>query len=200
MQTLAVRCESLDDRAPLMMGTAATFVGSTRYLLGKVHEAGYLPDLRRETLLTLVRAPYVATENRALPVAQASPARRAHGDDWRTWVGDHVRLSDAEWVDAVRGDWNGAIETVLDLGLLAIGVGGFITGLLRITGAHDVGSAKTNMHRFDAELLARLSGPLGCLPRLGSPSGGFSEQERYLAQALPGARFTPVSGPSIGLI
>lgn len=200
MLALTVNDAGLDTLGPVTLGTAATFIGSSRYLLAKMQAAGYLADLNRSTVVALGQVPFISTPTRLLPVAQASPAKRATGEGWRRWVGDHARLPDAEWLDAVRGDWNGAVESVLDVGLLAIGLGGFITGLLRVTGAQPVGSRETNLVRFDAELLARMTGPIGRRPHLGRPTGGFTEQERGLAEVLPGARFNPVSGPSIGLI
>jgi hypothetical protein len=189
----------IDEHMPMTVGTAATFAGTTRHLLSKVHDAGYLPDLRRSNLLPLARAQYARTADASLPIAQASPARPAAGDAWRDWVGDGPHLSDSAWVDAVRGDWNGPVEAVVAAGILAVGVGGFITGLLRITGADPVGVG-TNTVRFHAELLARLMGPLGEVPHLGAPTGGFSAEERALAEILPGCRYATISGPCIGFI
>lgn len=172
------------------------------HLVEKLIDAGYL--MANETTDDdLAHFEQAATISAAgdLAVIQAAPVV-PETKPWRPYFGTSSYLSDADYADALRGDWNAKgldIHAILTTGYLAVGCGGFIVGLLRVEPELDPAS-NSELTRFKAKTLAHLT-------RSQTISGGSQLGTDYLASAAEpelqfayrviGKRFEPRRGGSI---
>ncbi|MCC3299488.1 hypothetical protein [Arthrobacter caoxuetaonis] len=140
---------------PISAAAAARLAGISRHAVDKLVSAGYL-RLVRPDVEALLRRPFVAAGG-ALPVIQTDAAQR--DGTWRPYAGDSVTLSDADWLLAQSGDWTGVnSKAVVDTGYLLVGLGGVVTGAVRVHGRAP--GAPAGKVRWKLSLIGRLEGTL----------------------------------------
>lgn len=176
----------------LTSNAAAVYLGTTRRNITKLLDAGYLKDLALSSLDPIRRADFVSAGNH-LPLIQTAPAEESD-DGWRKWWGDAPALSDEDWLDAQRGDWNGAgPERIEKVGYLLVGLGGVITGVTKVIRA--VPSGHPRRARFELELLGRLTGELRSYEKTFPEAP--TDEEQLFAHSLVGKRYEPRAGGSV---
>ncbi|OOP65274.1 hypothetical protein BMF89_00030 [Arthrobacter sp. SRS-W-1-2016] len=177
---------------PLTPNAAAAYLNTTRPNIAKLLASGYLRHLSMSSLTPLRKADFV-TGGGSLPLIQTAPAEEST-DGWRKWWGDAPHLSDADWLDAQRGDWTGAgADRIFKVGYLLVGLGGLITGVTKVIKA--VPSGDPRKARFELELLGRLTGEVRTYEKTFPETS--SEEERLFAFSLVGKRYEPRAGGSV---
>lgn len=178
----------------LSENAAATYLGTTRRNITRLLAAGYLEDLTLSSLDPIRKADFVSA-GKQLPLIQTAPAEVAVEDpDWRKWWGDAPTLSNEDWLDAQRGDWNGAgPDRIEKVGYLLVGLGGIITGVTKVIRA--IPSGHPRKARFELELLGRLTGDLRSFQK--SFPETPSDEEQLFAHSLVGKRYEPRAGGSV---
>lgn len=181
----------------LSMRAAAAFLGMRDYQLKKLVDAGFVPNLFRATIAPLFGAQFVSTADGVLPVAQTGVA--AIDGRWRALSGASPTMTDDEFIDAARGDWTATpVGACLKAGVLGVGLGDWIVGAVLIRSVDPTPKPDPKTTRFDAELLARLDGPLGTGSiRYGSTT---TPAQRGWAADFLGRRFVAKRGGSVTLI
>lgn len=172
---------------------AAQWVNAGTGSLVKLLASKYLSDLRVSQLMALRSAPFV-NGSRTIPLLQVAVAAREDPRvTWRTHVGDSPNLSDEEWCNAVRGDWRGInAHEINKIGYLLIGMGGVVTGVLKITGIDE--NSSPSRVRFQGQALGRLRSDLAT--GLQTKDASASKPEKQLVQTVLGQRFEPRAGGS----
>jgi hypothetical protein len=114
------------------MRAAATYLGMRDYQLKKLVAAAYVPNLFRATIAPLFGARFVSTAAHELPIAQTGVA--AVDGTWRALSGVSPSMSDAEFIDAARGDWTATpVAACLKAGVLGLGLGDWTVGAVLIS-------------------------------------------------------------------
>lgn len=169
--------------------------------LSKLLNSGYL-TLQEVCVEKAARADFLTIASGQVVVIQTDvAAESAEVPSWRPYVGDGPELTDAEWLDANRGDWHGFDpHQALTAGYALVTLGSYVTGVIRLHGLelsrHDRYQIK---HRFHAEVVARLTTTSSGQPPLADAQRSRREvacgpNERPLAQIL-GQRIAPKAGP-----
>ncbi|GAA4034033.1 hypothetical protein GCM10023063_17450 [Arthrobacter methylotrophus] len=176
----------------LTPNAAAAYLNTTRPNIAKLLASGYLRHLSMSSLTPLRKADFV-TAGGSLPLIQTAPAEEST-DGWRKWWGDAPHLSDADWLNAQRGDWTGAgAERIVKAGYLLVGLGGLITGVTKVIKA--VPSGDPRKARFELQLLGRLTGELKSGDRFFNTEA--SDEDLALARSIVGKRYEPRAGGSV---
>lgn len=166
---------------------AARLAGISRHAVDKLVSAGYLRLIRAD-VGALIRRPSLSAGG-ALPVLQADTA--APDGTWRPYTGDAPTLSDAEWLLAQSGDWTGAsTKAVAGAGYLLVGLGGVVTGVVRVLGRAP--GAPAGKVRWRLELTGRLAGTLA-EGRLKFGRGITPEEEQLVRDSV-GMRYPAKRG------
>ncbi|MFJ6141572.1 hypothetical protein [Kitasatospora sp. NPDC092286] len=143
----------------LTRNQAASLLGLSPNTVTKLLNSDFLPDLRASRVLALSRAPQVTVTTGYLPVlrtaAAAPPADPA--EDPRPFLGDSATISDLEFLEANRMWWRCDAERIVQAGVLAIAVAGWVTGVLSIHAREDSRVGRTEIrHSFKAEVAGRV--------------------------------------------
>lgn len=187
--------------ARLSQAEARRQLGMHQHALSKLIDSGYL-SLDEACVEAAARADFMTIESGRVVVIQTDVATVSVEDPpWRMYVGDSPGLTDAEWLNASRGDWHGFDpRQALDAGYALITLGTYITGVIRLhqleLSRHDRHQIK---HRFQAQIVARLTQTNSDQPPLADPHQARHEVacgpgEQALAQLL-GQRIRPKAGP-----
>lgn len=175
-----VKAEVVDE--PVSISAAARLTGMSRHSVEKIVGGGYI-RLVRSDITALAREPFISAGG-ALPVVQTDVAET--DGTWRPYTGDASWLTDADWLLAQAGDWTGvSSRAIVDAGYLAVGLGGMVTGIVRVEGRAP--GAPAGRIRWRISLVGRLTSSL----RAGGLSFGddVSTQERELVLQTLGMRY-----------
>ncbi len=187
--------------ARLSQAEARRQLGVHQNALSKLIDSGYL-SLGEACVEAAARADFMSIESGRVVVIQTDVATvSAEDPSWRPYVGDGPGLTDAEWLDASRGDWHGFDpHQALAAGYALITLGSYVTGVIRLLqlelSRHDRYQIK---HRFEAQIVARLTETTPGQPPLADPERSRHEVacgpgEHTLARLL-GRRIRPKAGP-----
>lgn len=140
---------------PMSTAAAARLTGMSRHSIEKIVGGGYI-DLIRSDVTRLGQEPYIVSGG-TLPVIQTDVAEE--DGTWRPYTGDALWLSDEDWLLAQSGDWSGiSSKDVVEAGYMAVGLGGMVTGLVRVNGR--AAGAPAGKIRWNLSLVGRLVGTL----------------------------------------
>lgn len=175
-------------------GSIAKLAGTTEHLVNKLLRGGYL-DLSRASVEAFIRAGHVSAGGQ-LPVLKTDAPAPDDGT-WRDWSGDGISLSNTDWYHAVRGDWTGVtVPKVLSAECLLGGLGGLITGVVKVEDPDETGDARKV--RFKGILVGRLVSNISRGDVYLNPAA--SDEDREFASAVIGKRYTTERGGSVSYI
>ena len=143
----------------LTRAQAQMVLGLTPKTVSMLLASRFLPDLRASRVHALSRARRIIVTSGRLPVLRAGAAVPPPEDyDRREFLGDGAGLSDRQFLEASRRWWRCDADAVVSAGLLAVAVGGWVTGVLAVRGVerswrHGSGQVR---YAFDAEVAGRV--------------------------------------------
>ena len=180
----------------LSRNQAASLLGVSLATVDKLVSSQYLPALTSSAVLTLAATPYVSVTAGVLPVLRTASAQPAN--DGRAFMGDAAYLTDTQFQEANAGWWRSDSDAITGAGVLAVSIGSFITGVLRVHGVADLVSRPQGTRHFYKTTLVGRVGVLGVPDTYRVNS--MEPTSADLARQLLGSRTRTVSGGPIAYL